>query len=546
MQIDPITLAVLRGALDQIAEEMDTVLSTCAISPVIADAWDRASGIYHPTTGEVVAQGSTGLPLFIAVMQHTVQEVLKDHPPNTLQPGDVFVVNDPYRGGTHTMDVKFVRPFFRDGQLLAIVANTGHWPDVGGMTPGGFTPISTDIYQEGLRIPPIRIVERGVINRPLLNLLLANMRVSDDRLGDLTAHLNALDLGVRRLDELFARYGAALLLDAFDDLKVRSEALMRSRIAAIPDGTYHVQEWLDSDGIRPEPVLTDLRMIVAGETVTFDLSGSAPELTGPFNSPYSSSVSGLLVGVKHVFADIPINAGCFAPFDFIIPQGCMFNPRPPAPVSGTTTEATQRLSVLVMAALAQAMPGLVPAGCFATGTNISLGGNSPSYGRFATIFFFGGGYGGYDSGDGLTNGSNIVSAARNSSIEVLERSVPLLFSRHAVREDSAGDGQYRGGLGVEVAFHLRDGEAYLSLVGDRGRQGPHGLNGGLAGQTAAHEMHVGDRRFTPEHLTKVGLLRLGAGDGVHLRTPGGGGFGDPALRDPAARARDRENGYVTR
>ena len=449
------------------------------------------------------------------------------------------------------MDVKFVRPFFRDGKLLSIVANTGHWPDVGGMTPGGFTPISTDIYQEGLRIPPMRIVDGGILNQPLLDLMLANIRVSDDRLGDITAHLNALDLGVRRLEELFSRFGADLVLAAYDELKARSEALMRSRIAALPDGTYHVQEWLDSDGIRPEPVLVDLKMIVTGSNITFDLSGSAPELTGPFNSPYSSSVSGLLVGVKHVFADIPINAGCFAPFDFVIPLGCMFNPRPPAPVSGTTTEATQRLSVLVMAALAQAMPGQVPAGSFATGSNISIGGNSPTYGRFATIFFFGGGYGGYDGGyggydggDGLTNGSNIVSAARNSSIEVLEKSVPLLFTCHAVRENSAGDGEYRGGLGVEVAFHLRDGEATLSLVGDRGRQGPHGLGRGSPGQAAAHDMHVGDRRFTPEHLTKIGLLRLAGGDGAHLRTPGGGGFGDPARRSAKAREGDVENGYV--
>jgi N-methylhydantoinase B len=222
----------------------------------------------------------------------------------------------------------------------------------------------------------------------------------------------------------------------------------------------------------------------------------------------------------------------------------MFNPRPPAPVSGTTTEATQRLSVMVMAALAQAMPGEVPAGSFATGSNISLGGNSPSYGRYATIFFFGGGYGGYEGGDGLTNGSNIISAARNSSIEVLERSVPLLFTRHAVRENSAGDGRFRGGFGIEVAFHLRDGEAYLSLVGDRGRQGPHGLEGGASGRPADHDMQVGGKTFRPEHLTKIGLLRLGAGDGVHLRTPGGGGFGDPAERAANAREADAADGYV--
>ena len=542
--VDPVTLAVLRGAFEQIAEEMDTALAASAVSPVIADAWDRASGLFHPESGEVIAQGATGLPIFIVVMQHTVQEVLKSHPAATMKPGDVFIVNDPYRGGTHTMDVKFVRPYFRDGRLLAILANTGHWPDVGGMTPGGFTPVSTDIYQEGLRFPPVRLYDGGRLNEALVEVMLANMRVAEERRGDMAAQLNALDLGCRRLDELFDRYDEPLIYAAIAELKARSEQLMRRHISAVPDGVYHAQDWMDSDGVDPDPVLIDLVMTVSGSEITFDLSGSAQTLRGPFNAPYSSTMSALMIGVKHVFPDVPINAGCFAPFHIVAPIGNMFNPLPPAPVSGTTTETSQRLVGVTMQALAKAIPGLVPADSFGTGTNIGIGGHSPSRGRYATIFFFGGGYGAYRDSDGLTNGSAVISASRNSSVEVLEQSVPILFTRYAIREDSAGDGEYRGGFGVEIDFHLRDGESYLTLVGDRGRFGPPGAAGGGKGLGADHQFHVGGKSFRTEHLTKVDRLYLRQGDGVRLKTPGGGGYGVPSSRKASAMEADRLDGLV--
>lgn len=544
MNIDPVTLAVVRGAFEQIAEEMDTVLAASAISPVIADAWDRASGVFHPSSGEVIAQGSTGLPIFIFVMQSTVQEVIAAHPPATMRPGDVFVINDPYRGGTHTMDVKFVKPYFRDGKVAMFVANTGHWPDVGGMTPGGFTPVATDVYQEGLRLPPVRIYDAGRLNKDLLDVMLLNMRVSADRQGDLAAQINALDLGCKRLDELFNAYGAESLYRCVDELKARSERLMRQRIESIPDGVYRFSDVLDSDGIDEGQQRLDLVLTVRGSEMTFDLSGSSPACRGPFNMPLASTITGLMIGVKHVFWDVPINSGCFVPFHYVIPEGSLVNPAPPHAVSGCTTETMQRLISVVMGAIAQAIPEQVPACPFGTGTNIGIGGRSPTQGHYATIFFWGGGYGGYAGGDGLTNGSTVVAASRNSSVEVLEQTVPILFSRHAVREDSAGDGEHRGGFGVEVAFRLREGDAYLTLVGDRGTVGPYGLLGGAPGQPADHDFHVGDKTFKAPHLTKIDRLYLRPGDGVTLRTPGGGGYGDPAKRPAEARARDRANGYI--
>jgi N-methylhydantoinase B len=472
---DPISLAVIRGALEQVAEEMDAALSVTALSPLISDALDRASGLYHPKTGEVIAQGSTGLPLFIAVMQSSVQEVLKVFPSETMKPGDVFLLNDPYRGGTHTMDMKFVRPHFRDGSVVMILANTGHWTDVGGMTPGGFTAVATDVFQEGLRIPPMRIVKEGRLDEELLELMLLNMRVSSDRYGDLAAQINSLELGAKHLDFLFDEYGVEKLYLYIDELSARSERLTRDRISSIPDGVYHFSDELDNDGVDPNPVPIDLKLTVTGSEIIFDLSGSAKACRGPFNAPLASTISGLMIGIKHVFWDIPINAGCFKPFKFIIPEGSVFNPLPPHSVSGCTTETVQRLIAAVMGALGKAIPVEVPASPFGTASNICLGGYSPTKGHYATLFIWGGGYGGHAKGDGLTNGSTLVSAGRNSSIEVIEQSIPVVFTRYAVRENSAGDGEYRGGFGVEINIKLRDGDGYLTLVGDRGRAGPPGF-----------------------------------------------------------------------
>lgn len=541
--IDPTTLAVVRGALEQITDEMDTVLSASAISPVISDAWDRASGIFHPKTGEVIVQGSTGMPIFIIVMQHTVQEVLKDHPADSMRPGDVFIINDPYRGGTHTMDVKFVRPFFHNGRLKALLANTGHWPDVGSMTPGGFAPTATDIYQEGFRLPPVKIYDKGIYNQILADVMFYNMRVSNDRKGDMAAQLNALALGDKRLNEFFERFEEGTVFDCVNELKNRSEKLMRERINQIPDGSYHFCDFMDSDGVDEGHLKIDVKIIVKDTNITFDLSGSSPECRGPFNSPFSNTVTGTMIAVKHVFYDIPINSGCFEPFEWIIPEGTMLNPRPPRAVSGTTTETCNMIVSTTLGALAKAVPGQVPAGFFATGSNVCLGGNSENYGEYATLILIGGGMGGNPNGDGLSNGTPAIGGSRNGSIEITEQSVPLLFTKYGLREGSAGDGEFRGGLGVEAALQLREGYAYLTFLGDRGLTGAYGLNGGLQGQPAEPEFHTGGSYFQAPHKTKLDRLYLKPGDGMIVRTPGGGGYGSPLNRLEEARVNDIRFGY---
>lgn len=542
-KVDPITLSVMRGAFEQVAEEMDVALAASAFSPIIADAWDRASGVFHPETGEVIAQGTTSLPIFIVVMQHTVQNVLARHKASTMREGDMFIVNDPYAGGTHTMDVKFVRPVFHEGKLAAFVANTGHWPDVGGMAPGGFTPSATDVYQEGLRLPPVKICSEGVINQDLVDVMLLNMRVPRDRKGDMAAQIGALEVGAKRIKELFSTYSWELIFACVDELKVRSERLMRAYIEQIPDGKYSFVDYMDNDGVDEERLKIDLVLEVKGDEITFDLSGSNRECRGPFNCPLSSTITGLMIGIKHIFWDVPINAGCFVPFSYVIPEGSLFNPRPPAPVNGTTTETCQRLVGAVLGALATAVPDRVPAGCFGTGSNVGLGGFESERGHYASLFIFGGGYGAHADADGLTNGATLISAARNSSIEILENSVPVLFSKYGIHEGSAGAGRHRGGFGVEAAFTLRGGHCYLTLLGDRAAAGPHGLAGGAAGAPARHEIVVGNKPTRPKFLSKADRVYLSAGDGIVVRTPGGGGYGDEKTRPAELIEQDARDGY---
>lgn len=319
---------------------------------------------------------------------------------------------------------------------------------------------------------------------------------------------------------------------------------MRERIADVPDGTYRFVDHMDSDGLDEGRLTIDVKMIVDGTNVTFDLSGSSPECRGPFNSPYSNTVTGTMIAVKHVFWDVPINSGCFEPFDWIIPEGTMLNPRAPRPVSGTTTESCNMIVSTTLGALAQAAPGRVPAGYFATGSNVCLGGTHPDHGEYAALLLIGGGMGGNPDGDGLNNGCPAIGGSRNGSIEIIEQSVPYLFTRYGLREGSAGDGEFRGGLGVEAALRLHAGEGYLTFLGDRGMTGPYGLEGGEPGATADHEFHTGGDHWRAPHRTKIDRVHLKPGDGMIVRTPGGGGYGDPARRSPEARAADARRGYL--
>ena len=539
---DPITLTVVQNGLGNICSEMDLVHEKASFSPVISEAFDRSNGLYDAVTGAVIAQGELGLPIFMGVMQATVAAVIATV--RDVAPGDVFLVNDPYLGGTHLMDVKMVRPYFRDGRLWCWLANTGHWPDIGGMVPGGFSSRATEVHQEGLRIPPIRLVRAGVLQQDIVDLVLANIRVPDERVGDMQAQLGALGVGAARLDAFLGKLGEAVVRAAMAELADRSERQMRAHIAAIPDGTYESVAVVDSDGIVDAPLHIRLSLSVQDGTARFDFAGSSPPCRGPMNSVWATTHSSVLLAMKHVFPDVPINAGCFRPLVVARPEGTFLDARYPRPVAGCAAEVSQRIAEAVFLCLAQAIPQRLfgmPAG---TSGNLTLGGWDPRFGRAYVMYFFtGGGYGGWAGGDGISNGTSTIGISKTQPVEVLEQHYPILFERYALREGSSGDGEYRGGLGLDYAFRLLDGEGTASFLMDHGRAGPPGVAGGAAGGVNRITLTLGGQDTTPPHLSKGEGYTLAPGDRIAIQTPGGGGYGPPEHRPPPMRDRDRRRGY---
>jgi N-methylhydantoinase B len=544
MNLDPVQLAVIQHGLRQVAGEMDLVHEKTSFSPVISEGFDRSNGIYDRETGEVLAQGEMGLPIFIGVMQFTTRAVIERR--RDLEPGDIILVNDPYLGGTHLMDVKMVTPFYYQERLWCFLSNTGHWPDTGGMVPGGFNSTATEIQQEGLRIPPVKLYRRGVMDQDIAAMVLTNIRVPEERIGDIKAQVGALQVGERRLTELLDRYGAEAVDAAIVEMKRRSERQMRAHIADIPDGTYSFTSWHDSDGVVFEKLAIRLDMTVRGSDIDFDLSRSSLACRGPMNSPWASTKSAIYLAMKHIFPDVPINAGCFAPLHVAKPEGTFLAAEYPRPVAGAAAEVSQRVVEAVFGAMGQAIPERLFAAPAGTSGNFTLGGYDPEMQRHYIMYMFsGGGYGGSWEGDGLTNGCSTIGISKTQPIEVLEQHYPILYEEYALREGSAGPGCNRGGFGVNYRVRLLRGEGKASFVMDHGAVGPPGLAGGGEGGRNEIAVRQGGTVTTPPHISKGEDYAMRAGDWVQVRTPGGGGCGDPAIRDPALVQQDVRRGYLT-
>jgi len=468
MTTDPVLLTVIEKGLQQVCTEMDIVHEKTAFSPVISEAFDRSNGIYALEDGSMIAQGEIALPIFIGVMQETTRSVIKAR--DDLEDGDVILVNDPYFGGTHLMDVKMVRPFYYRGERWCYLSNTGHWPDTGGMVPGGFNSTATEIHQEGLRIPPIKLCRRGEIDQEILSLVLANIRVSDERIGDIKAHLGALEAGARRLTALLDRYGRETVEEAIAELRRRSEQMMRAHIETIPDGTYSSVAYLDSDGVVNEPLEVRLEVTVKGSDITFDLSGSSPPCAGPLNSVWATTVSAVYGAMKHIFPNVPMNSGCFAPIHVLEPRGTFLYAEYPRPVAGCAAEVSQRVMEAVFLALAQAIPDRLFAAPAGTSGNISLGGYDPEEKRHYIMYYFsGGGYGGWWRGDGISNGCSTIGISKSQPVEILEQRYPIIFDEFALREGSGGAGKYRCGFGGRYRARLLRGEGKASFLMEHGR-----------------------------------------------------------------------------
>jgi len=547
--LDAITLSVIQAGLQQVCDEMDLTFSRAAFSPVIAEANDRSDGIYSAEDGSLIAQGLGGLPVFVGVMQYstrTLIEMIRDGKAAAPEPGDIYIVNDPYLGGTHLMDVRFVKPVWRNGKIFCWLSNTGHWPDIGGAVPGGFSASATSVEQEGLRLPPVKLYKKGVMDPEIHAIIASNIRVADQRIGDIRAQAAALMVGQDRLYELLDRYGDKTVTEAIAELRRRAAEQMRAKIAAMPDGTWRSKAFVDSDGVDDRPLTIALSIEKQGDTLTFDFTGSSPPCTGPMNSVLATTLSSVYLAIRHIFPDVPLSAGAFEPLVVNRPEGTFLDARYPRPVSGCAAEVSQRISEAVFAAMVQALPDKVTAAPAGSSGNFALGGHDPARGRdFVMYQISGGGYGGSASEDGLSNGCSTIGISKSPPVEVMEQAYPVLYRHYALHEGSGGAGRHRGGFGLAYEIELLRGSARASFVMDHGRTGPLGALGGEDGGLNRVKVIRGGEEHVPPHLSKEQDIPLTAGDRVQVRTPGGGGYGDPRERDRNLVARDVAMGYYT-
>lgn len=547
--LDAITLSVIEAGLQQVCDEMDLAFSRAAFSPVIAEANDRSDGIYSAEDGSLIAQGLGGLPVFVGVMQYstrTLIEMIADGRCLKPEPGDIYIVNDPYLGGTHLMDVRFAMPVWRDGKIWCWLSNTGHWPDIGGSVPGGFSASATAVEQEGLRLPPVKLFKRGELDPEIYAIITSNIRVADQRIGDIKAQAAALHVGAERLAALLDRYGDETVTNAVAELRERAAARMRASIAEIEDGAYEGEAFVDSDGVVNEPLRIALTIEKKGEALTFDFAGSSPPCAGPMNSVLATTLSSVYLAMRHIFPDVPLSAGAFEPLIVKDPEGTFLHAKYPRPVSGCAAEVSQRIAEAVFSAMVKAVPDKVTAAPAGSSGNFGLGGHDPERGRdFVLYQISGGGYGGNADHDGLSNGCSTIGISKSPPVEIMEQNYPVLYRRYALREGSGGAGKQRGGFGLSYEVELLRGNARASFVMDHGRFGPQGALGGLDGGPNSVKVWRGGKAHIPEHLSKEQDITMQAGDRVEVGTPGGGGYGDPLTRDANLVARDVALGYYS-
>lgn len=549
-KMDPVTLAILKGRLEQIADEMDATLFRSAFNPIIAEAHDASHGIYDAQTGETLVQGKSGLPIFVGVMAFAVKAVIdKVARDGGLQPGDVFIFNDPYDGGTHLSDFRLVKPIYRNGEVFCYLASVGHWHDVGGNVPGNYNPEATECFQEGMLIPPVKLFHAGVLNSDIVNILSANSRLPNSLYGDLNGQINALDLGEERLNELLDEYSEVTVSTALGLLRSRAEKMMRDHLAALPDGTISVEDYLDNDGVNDVPLKLAIDLTIKSDKLIMDFSRSSLACAGPVNISRSTTIAAAYVALKHIFTDVPANAGVLQPVEFILPEDSFLNVRAPKPVGGYT-ETILRLIDVVFKGFEHIAPERVNGCAYGTINALSIAGHRKNGSRWVMFSFFGGGHGGHPEGDGLNHGNAPISTATIPPLEILEAAYPVAFTQWALRPNSGGNGKHRGGLGAIYEIELLEESATAFLFGERGKFPPLGVVGGEAGALNSFsydcdDMDAIDGKKTPELVSKITGIKLKKGQRVRLETPGGGGYGKVTERPKSLYENDVAQGYVT-
>jgi N-methylhydantoinase B/oxoprolinase/acetone carboxylase alpha subunit len=516
---DPILLEIFRNLFYAVAEEMGVTLCRTAFSPNIKERRDYSCAVFDGD-GHMVAQGEH-MPVHLGSMPLSVQSAVRNV---SMQRGDIVVLNDPYRGGTHLPDITLVAPVFygSSSKPLFYVANRAHHADVGGMTPGSM-PLSTSIFQEGIRIPPVKLVRAGELDREVMDLILSNVRTPEEREGDLSAQIAALRTGERRLLEMAEKYGAATTRRYMGELQDYAERMTRAAITAMPDGTYRFEDVLDDDGVDPEPVPIRVAVTITGDEAVVDFTGSAPQVRGCLNAVYAITYSAAFYAFRCV-VDVPIpsNYGGQRPLRVIAPEGSVLNAQFPAAVAGGNVETSQRIVDVLLGALAQAVPDRIPAASSGTMNNVTIGGVDPQSGRpFAYYETIAGGMGARPGMPGISGIHTHMTNTMNTPIEALEHAYPMRVVRYHFRRGSGGAGKYRGGDGLrrDIEVLVR---AEATILSERRRSRPYGLKGGEPGEPGEN---VVIRSGKEERLAGKARVALEPGDVLSIRTPGGGGWG---------------------
>jgi N-methylhydantoinase B len=540
--LDPVTVEVVRNKLDGIANEMEMTLVRSSFSPIVKEGLDASASLFT-LQGETLAQ-AIAVPIHLATLIPIVRTFLDKFPVETMREGDIYVMNDPYSGGTHLPDIALVAPVFHNGRPIALSATMTHHQDVGGMSAGSVPTNATEIWQEGIRIPPLKLRDGGTWNDTLVQMLRLNVRIPDTFMGDLNAQVAGCTVGARRLADLAGSIGHNQLLQIFEELLSRSEALTRQTLRSIPEGTYRAVDYLDNDGIElDKPIRVEVAVTLRDGTMHCDFTGTSGQVKGPFNCVPSGSQAAAFFALRALTDPlIPTNGGCFRPVSLTLPEGSLVNPQEPAPVNSRTA-TIKRITGCILGAFADALPDRVPANSAGELLVLMFGGRRPDNSSYVVGELIAAGSGAGAEQDGVDVIETDASNCMNLPVEALEMDAPIRVHRTAVRQDSGGAGAHRGGLGIVREYEVLHGEVTFTHRGERHSHAAAGAAGGGAGALARSVIHRADGSEDVIPSKQVTLLH--PGDRVVVETAGGGGYGAANDRGPARLRDDIADGKVS-
>lgn len=538
-KIDPVTFAVIKSGMDTIVDDMAYAVMRTARSSIVRDVLDYSVTMCD-AKGRILSQAKT-VALHLGAVPDAMEVVLRQFS-NDLAPGDVVVLNDPYEGGMHLPDIFMFKPIFVDDSLQGFSVVVAHHTDVGGRVPGSNASDSTEIFQEGIRIAPMKLYERGAPNKTLLKIIEKNVRLPDLVIGDLEAQFATCNIGEREFQKLAARYGTGPLNDYFDELIDYGERLTRAAIAGWKDGDYHFEDVIDGDGFSDDPIRIKVKLTVKGDHLWADFDGSSPQVKGAINSTLSFVKSSTYLSVRCALdSDVPNNAGVYRCITVTAPEGSILNPKMPAAVAARALTG-YRVVDTVLGCLSQIAPTRIMAAGEGGNTVVALGGYHEGE-PFILVDMINGAWGGRFNKDGVEGVTNPSQNMSNLPIETIEARYPILMEEYSLRPDSCGAGKHRGGLGLTRQYRLLANEAMLQMRADRYITAPYGLFGGSPGEKSKNILNPDHAaEALPSKLTR----QVGAGTVVRHEQAGAGGYGNPLERDVALIARDLTDGKITR